>query len=94
MLRPICEPKQSPALQAARDARQRGRRDSFPACDADLANRFVVALQEARAMLVSFGAPGHSIAAPRRRRQVADGARILGRDERAAELAGEAGPPR
>ena len=37
-------------------------------------------------------APGHDIAAPRRRRQVADGPRILARDKRAAHLAAEAEP--
>ncbi len=45
-------------------------------------------------MVVSFGAPGHGIAAPRRRRQVADGPRILARGERAPQLTAEAEPPR
>jgi hypothetical protein len=76
---------------AARGAREPGRRDSLLACDADLANRFAVARQDAKATLVSF-APGHDIAAPRRRRQVADGPRILARDKRAAHLAAEAEP--
>jgi hypothetical protein len=43
---------------------------------------------------VSFGAPGHGIAALRRRRLVADSPRILARDDRAAHLAGEVEPPR
>jgi hypothetical protein len=42
---------------------------------------------------VSFGSPGHGIAAPHRRRRTADGPRILARDERAAHLAAEAEPP-
>ena len=53
-----------------------------------------VALQDAKATLVSFGAPGHGIAAPRRHREVADGPRILVRVERAAHRAAEAEPPR
>jgi hypothetical protein len=57
-------------------------------------NRFEVALQNAKATLVSFGAPGHGIAALRRRRLVADSPRILARDDRAAHLAGEVEPPR
>jgi hypothetical protein len=48
----------------------------------------------ATATLVSFGAPGDRIAAPRRRRPVADGTRILARDDRAARLAAAAEPPR
>jgi hypothetical protein len=46
------------------------------------------------ATLVSFGAPGHGIAGPRRRRLIADSPRILARDDRAAHLAAEAEPPR
>jgi hypothetical protein len=57
-------------------------------------NRFEVALQDARATLVSFGAPGRGTAAPRRRRLLADRRRILARDDRAAHLAAEAEPPR
>jgi hypothetical protein len=57
-------------------------------------NRFEVALQNAKATLVSFGALGHGIAALRRRRLVADSPRILARDDRAAHLAGEVEPPR
>jgi hypothetical protein len=57
-------------------------------------NRFEVALQNAKATLVSFGAPGHGIAALRRRRLVADSPRILTRDDRAAHLADEVKPPR
>jgi hypothetical protein len=51
-----------------------------------------VALQDAKATLVS--APGHAIAAPRRRRLIANGPQILARDDRAAHLAAEAEPPR
>jgi hypothetical protein len=57
-------------------------------------NRFEVALQNAKATHMSFGAPGHGIAALRRRRLVADSPRILARDDRAAHLAGEVQPPR
>jgi hypothetical protein len=46
----------------------------------------------AKATLVSFGAPGDRIAAPRR--PIADGPRILARNERAARLAAAAEPPR
>jgi hypothetical protein len=54
----------------------------------------VIALQEAKATLVSFGAPGHGIAAPRHRRPIADSPRIRARDDRAAHPAAEAEPPR
>jgi NAD+ kinase len=57
-------------------------------------NRFEVVLQDAKATLVSFGAPGHGIAAPRRRRLIADSPRILAPVDRAAHLAAEAEPPR
>jgi hypothetical protein len=43
---------------------------------------------------VRFGAPGHGIAGPRRRRPIAYRRRILARDERAAHLAAEAEPSR
>jgi hypothetical protein len=91
---PVCEPKQSPPLPGPQGARQPERRDSLLASDADLANRFAVALQDAKATLVSLGSPGHGITAPHRRRRTADGPRILARDERAAHLAAEAEPPR
>jgi hypothetical protein len=65
---------------------------SDPVCSSH--ERRSVVLQDAKAMLVSFGAPGYGIAAPRRPRQVADGPRILVRDERAARLAAGAEPPR
>jgi NAD+ kinase len=57
-------------------------------------NRSGVALQDAKATLVSFGAPGGGAAASRRRRLIADRPRILARDDRAAHLAAEAEPPR
>jgi hypothetical protein len=57
-------------------------------------NRFEVALQNAKARLVSFGAPGHGIAVLRRRRLVADSPRILARDDRGAYLAAVVEPPR
>jgi hypothetical protein len=82
--RPLCTPAQEPGVQtdaAGHRARAGG-------------NRFEVALQNAKATLVSFGAPGHGIAALRRRRLVADSPRILARDDRAAHLAGEVEPPR
>jgi hypothetical protein len=51
-----------------------------------------IALQDAKATLVSFAAPGRGTAAPHRRRLIADGPRILARDKRAAHLAAEAEP--
>jgi hypothetical protein len=57
-------------------------------------NGFEIALHDAKATLVSFGAPGHGIAAPRRRRLIADSRRTLARDDRGAHLAAEAEPPR
>jgi hypothetical protein len=56
--------------------------------------RFEVALRDAEVTLVSFGAPDHGIAAPRRRRLISDNPRILARDDRAAHLAAEPEPPR
>ena len=44
--------------------------------------------------MVSFGAPGHGIAAPRRGRLIATSPRIRARDERAAHVAAQAEPPR
>ena len=57
-------------------------------------NRFKVALQNAKATLVSFGAPGHGIAVLRRRPLVADSSRILARDDRGAYPAAVVEPPR
>ena len=82
--RPLCTPAQEPGVQT--DAAAHGARES--------GNRFEVALQNAKATLVSFGAPGHGIAALRRRRLVAGSPRILTRDDLAAHLAGELQPPR
>jgi hypothetical protein len=55
---------------------------------------FEVALQDAEATVVSFCAPGHGIAAPRRGRVIANSPRIRRRDDRAAHLAANAQPPR
>ena len=48
----------------------------------------------AEATHVSFGAPGHGIVAPRRRRRIADGQRVIARDARAAHLTAAAEPRR
>jgi hypothetical protein len=61
--------------------------------NADLINRFDVALQGTKATVVSFGARD-GIAGLRRRRPIADSRRILARDDRAAHLAAAAEPPK
>jgi hypothetical protein len=53
-----------------------------------------VALEDTDATLVSFGAHGNGIAAPRRGRLIDDSPRSLARDDRAAHLADQAEPPR
>jgi len=46
-------------------------------------DRFELTLHDRKATLVTFGAPGHGIAALRGRRLIADSPRILARDDRA-----------
>jgi hypothetical protein len=79
-------------VEGAHRARQPDRRDCLPARNADLVNRYDVALQDAKATVVSVDARG--IAGLGRRRPIADGLRIRARDGRAADLAAEGEPLR
>ena len=81
-------------VEGAHRAPQLDGRDRLLASNADLINRFDIALQGAKATVVSFGARGLGIARLRRRRGIADSPRILARDAQAAHLAAEAKPPR
>jgi hypothetical protein len=79
-------------VEGAHRARQPDRRDCLPARNAYLVNRFDVALQDAKATVVSVDARG--IAGLGRRRPNADCLRIRARDERVAHLAAEVEPLR